>query len=106
MHHPLRSCLGKIRWAMENGDSDLAYKLLVDTGVVPKLSETSGGVESENSETPEVSSTPEPAARSSSWEVFPRVEWTHVREMAWQRVPQGASTHAPQVALQCAAVAP
>lgn len=45
--------LETIRRAMEDGDAQLAYRLLVDAGVVPKPGETPGLMESERSETPE-----------------------------------------------------
>jgi hypothetical protein len=45
--------LETIRRAMEKGDAELAYRLLIDAGVVPKPGETPGLMESESSETPE-----------------------------------------------------
>jgi len=52
--YALTTCaLETIRRAMENGDSQLAYKLLTDAGVVPQPGQIPGVMESENSETPE-----------------------------------------------------
>jgi hypothetical protein len=45
--------LETIRLAMEKGDAELAYRLLVDAGVVPKAGEVPWVIESESSETPE-----------------------------------------------------
>jgi hypothetical protein len=47
--------LETIRRAMENGDAQLAYRLLIDAGVVPKPGETPWVMESESPETPEAS---------------------------------------------------
>jgi len=53
--------LETIRRAMENGDAEMAYRLLTDCGEVPQPGQIPGVMESENFETPE------PATRKSTW---------------------------------------
>jgi hypothetical protein len=47
--------LETIRRAMENGDAEMAYRLLTDCGEVPQPGQIPGVMESENFETPETS---------------------------------------------------
>jgi DNA-binding transcriptional regulator YhcF (GntR family) len=75
--------LETIRRAMENGDARLAYRLLVDAGVVPQPGQISRLMESESSEAAETSA-----------------KKKYVVELVEQAIERAKDYHLPSDALQ------